>query len=166
MSTTTTPKGRLAPFLWFDSDAEDAAKLYVSLLPHSSIHTVTRVGDPAGGQTPSVVVVEFTLDGVPFKAMNGGPGHPFADAVSMYVECGDQAEVDRLCAALLAGGGKQGACGWLTDRFGLSWQIIPTIVPTLLADPDAGRAGRAMQAMLGMTKIDIAVMQRAADNRA
>jgi predicted 3-demethylubiquinone-9 3-methyltransferase (glyoxalase superfamily) len=156
---------RVSPFLWFDHEAEAAAALYVSLIPNSAIQSVTRFGDPAQGQTPSVVVVEFTLDGVAFKAMNGGPGHPFADAISIYVDCNNQSEVDDLYGRLTDNGGAAGPCGWLKDKFGLSWQIVPSQLPTLLSDPDAGRAQRAMQAMLGMTKIDIAAVQRAADNR-
>lgn len=164
-SPSTSTASRVSPFLWFAHEADAAAALYVSLIPNSAVRKVTRVGDPAQGQTPSVVVVEFTLDGVAFTAMNGGPGHPFTDAISISVECNDQAEIDHLYGRLTDDGGSAGPCGWLKDKFGLSWQVVPKMLPALLSDPDAGRAQRTMQAMLGMTKLDIAALQRAADNR-
>jgi predicted 3-demethylubiquinone-9 3-methyltransferase (glyoxalase superfamily) len=156
---------KITPFLWFDGQAEDAAKYYVSLLPDSRIDKVTRSpADTPSGPAGSVLTVEFTLAGTRYVGLNGGPMYKFTEAVSFQIACADQAEVDRLWTAL-TDGGRPSRCGWLKDRWGLSWQIVPTRLPQLLGDPDPNRARRAMQAMLGMSKIEIAELERAADGR-
>lgn len=141
--------------LWFPHEAEPAASFYVSLFPNSRIVNVMR----AGGAT---IAVDFVLDGREFLALNGRREPGFTDAVSFVVPCATQADVDRYWDALLQGGA-EGRCGWLTDRFGVAWQVVPDELPTLLADPDPVKAGRAMQAMLGMTKLDVAAIRRARD---
>ncbi len=146
---------KFSTFLWFDSEAEAAAKLYTSIFEGSKIRDVARSGDKVQGVT-------FELGGQVFIAFNGGPHYKLSPAASIFVSCETQAEVDRIWDALLSGGGKPTRCGWLEDRFGLSWQVIPTILPKLLSDPDPQRAGRALQAMLGMQKLDIAALKRAA----
>lgn len=154
---------KIVPCLWFDGAAEEAARFYVSLLPDSRIDKVSRSpADTPSGPARSVLMVEFTLAGRRYVGLNGGPGHPFTDAVSFQIFCADQAEVDRLWDALTEGGSGV-ACSWLKDRWGLCWQIVPTRLMELIADPDPGRAKRAMQAMMGMVKIDIAAVERAAD---
>ena len=153
---------KITPNLWFDGNAEEAANFYVSLLPDSRVETVSR--SPADNpSTPAgaVLLVDFTLAGQRFTGLNGGPQFPFSEAVSFVIDCEDQAEVDRLWDALTEGGGSAGQCGWLKDRYGLSWQVIPRQLGEMLGDPDQARAGRAMEAMLRMTKIDIAEMRRA-----
>ena len=153
----------ITPFLWFDKDAETAACFYVSLFPDSRIDQVTRSpADNSSTREGEVITVEFTLAGRRFTAMNGGPGHPHTDAFSISVSTKDQAETDRLWDALIADGGAPVACGWLKDRFGLSWQITPEVMLRLLADPDRDRSRRAFQAMMGMVKLDIAELERAA----
>ena len=147
---------KVTPFLWYDTQAEEAARLYVSLFANSR---VTQVTPGPGGRATTV---SFELDGVAFTALNGGPMYKFTEAFSMSVACKDQAEVDRLWDALIADGGEPSQCGWLKDRFGLSWQIVPTALPRLLADPDRAKAGRVMQAMLKMRKLDVAVLEAAA----
>ena len=144
------------PCLWFDGQAEQAAEHYTSIFPNSAITSVSR--NPDG----SALVVEWTLDGQRYQGLNGGPGHPHSWAVSFSVSCADQAEVDHYWDAL-SEGGEESRCGWLSDRFGVFWQIVPTRLPELLSDPDPERAGRAMQAMLGMGKIVVADLERAAD---
>jgi predicted 3-demethylubiquinone-9 3-methyltransferase (glyoxalase superfamily) len=161
---------KITPFLWFEHQAEEAAEYYVSVFrsrpgasPDSTVVTdVTRFGEGAPAPAGTVMTASFRLEGVEFTALNGGPDHDFTDAVSFYVSCEDQEEVDALWAALTEGG-EEGPCGWLKDRYGVSWQIIPTALQELLGDPDPGRAQRAMQAMLQMGKIDIAGLRRAAD---
>jgi predicted 3-demethylubiquinone-9 3-methyltransferase (glyoxalase superfamily) len=153
---------KITPNLWFDGNAEEAANFYISLLPDSRVETVSR--SPADNpSTPAgaVLLVDFTLAGQRFTGINGGPQFPFSEAVSFVIDCEDQAEVDRLWDALTEGGGSAGQCGWLKDRYGLSWQVIPRQLGEMLGDPDQARAGRAMEAMLRMTKIDIAEMRRA-----
>jgi predicted 3-demethylubiquinone-9 3-methyltransferase (glyoxalase superfamily) len=153
---------KITPCLWFNYNAEEAANFYVSLLPDSRIDTVTR--SPADNpSTPAgaVLTVEFTLGGQPFMGLNGGPQFPFSEAVSFTIHCEDQAEVDRLWEALVKDGGSPGPCGWLKDRFGLSWQIVPNILPKMMKDSNREAAGRVMQAMLKMGKIDIAGLKRA-----
>jgi predicted 3-demethylubiquinone-9 3-methyltransferase (glyoxalase superfamily) len=147
---------KVTPFLWFDSQAEEAAAFYVSLFPDSAVTTVTP--GPGG----AALVVEFQLAGVRFLALNGGPQFPFTEAISLSVDCRSQAEVDELWEKLSTGG-SPGQCGWLKDRYGLSWQVVPDALPKLLSDP--ARAGRVMQAMMGMIKIDIQALQAAADAR-
>jgi len=152
---------RITPCLWFDSQAEEAATLYVSLFDDAEVTDVRHLdGTPSGD---NVALVFFRLEGQSFTAINGGPQFPFTEAVSFSVSCPDQAEVDRLWKALTADGGEEGQCGWLKDRFGLSWQIIPDRMGELLSDPDPQRAGRAMQAMLKMQKIEIQALEDAAN---
>lgn len=153
---------KLAPCLWFDGDAEDAAAFYVSLLPDSRIDQVVRAAaDFPGGQKGVVLVVEFTLNGRSYTGLNGGPQFPFTEAVSMQVRCDDQAEVDRLWDAILANGGEANVCGWIKDRWGLSWQIVPRRHLEMMASADAAGAERAMKKMLTMTKLDLPALERA-----
>ena len=156
-----TIKQKITPFLWFDSNAEEAMQLYVSLFENSRIVEVTRYGDAGPGPSGTVMTGVFELEGQRFIALNGGPIYKFTEAFSLMVDCETQEEVDRLWDRLIAGGGAPSQCGWLKDRFGLSWQIIPGVLPKLLTDKDRAAAGRAMQAMLKMTKIDIAALKRA-----
>ena len=152
------------PCLWFDGKAEEAAAFYTSLLPNSSIDKVWRSpADTPSGPAGMVLTVDFTLNGQHYQGLNGGPDFSFNESVSFVIECEDQAEVDRLWEALTADGGEPGPCGWLKDRFGLSWQIVPRQLNELVGDPDPDRARRAMEAMLEMGKIDVAELQRAAD---
>ncbi|MFF1879174.1 VOC family protein [Leifsonia sp. NPDC058230] len=154
---------RITPFLWFDDQAEQAAEFYVSLFPNSRILEVVRYGDDAPGQAAGVTTVRFELEGVEFEALNGGPTFTFTEAFSLYTSADTQEEIDRLWDALIADGGEPSQCGWLKDRWGLSWQIVPNRLGELLADPDPERARRAMQAMLGMGKLDIAALEAAAN---
>jgi predicted 3-demethylubiquinone-9 3-methyltransferase (glyoxalase superfamily) len=151
--------------LWFDKGlAEEAAKLYTSLIPNSRITEVSRSSaDTPSGPEGMVLTVDFTLNGVPYQGLNGGPEFKFNESTSIAVECDDQAQVDRLWDALAADGGEHSVCGWLKDRYGLSWQVYPKRLTELLADPDPGRARRAMEAMLKMTKIETAELEAAAD---
>lgn len=149
---------KITPFLWFNDNAEEAATFYVSVFPNSKLTDVARMGE--GG--PALTVV-FTLDGEDFVGLNGGPVHAFTEAVSFVIDCETQAEVDRYWETLTADGGQPGDCGWLKDRFGLSWQVVPRRLPELLTDPDPARAQRAMQAMMQMHKIDIAALEAAAN---
>jgi predicted 3-demethylubiquinone-9 3-methyltransferase (glyoxalase superfamily) len=152
------------PCLWYDGKAEEAASFYVSLLPDSRIDRVWRTpADTPSGPTGTVLVVDFTLNGQRFQGLNGGPEFRFNEATSFVIECEDQAEVDRLWEALTVDGGEPGPCGWLKDRFGLSWQVVPRRLNELVDDPDPERARRAMEAMLKMGKIDVAELERAAD---
>ena len=153
---------KVTPCLWFASEAEEAANFYVSLLPESRIETVQRNSvDSPGGKAGTVLVIEFTLGGQRFMALNGGMRMDYTHAVSFKIDCVDQAEVDRLWDALLSGGGEPSRCGWLKDRYGVSWQIVPTALPKYLGGSDRAGAARAMQAMLGMVKLDIAGLKRA-----
>lgn len=157
---------KLRANLWFDGNAEEAAKFYASVFPDSRVDKVTRAAsDTPSGPAGMVLVVEFTVLGRNLVAINGGPQFPFTEAVSFSVDCEDQAEVDRYWNALTADGGKPVQCGWLRDKFGLSWQIVPKQLQQLLGDPDPARAKRAMDAMLGMVKLDIAALEAAADGR-
>ena len=152
---------KIAPCLWFDGAAEEAAKFYASLLPDSRIDRVQRnVADSPAGKAGSVLVVAFTLAGQRFLALNGGTRREYTPAVSFQVDCADQAEVDRLWDGLSEGGTVQ-RCGWLRDCYGVSWQIVPRVLPELLGDPDPAKAQRVMQAMLGMIKLDIAGLEAA-----
>lgn len=146
---------RITPFLWFATEAEEAANHYVSILPNSRVLHVMR-GGPGG----AVVAVGFELDGQPFTALNGRPGAGFTDATSFAIACETQEEVDRYWSALTSGG-EEGQCGWLKDRYGVSWQVVPRVLSRLLGDPDPAKAGRALQAMLAMKKLDIAALERA-----
>jgi predicted 3-demethylubiquinone-9 3-methyltransferase (glyoxalase superfamily) len=153
---------KISPCLWFDGEAEEAAKFYVSLLPDSRIRTVQKNStDSPAGKAGSVLVVEFTLAGQSFMALNGGTRFEYTHAVSFKIDCEDQAEVDRLWEALCAEGGQAERCGWLKDRYGVYWQIVPTGLPKYLGGSNREGAARAMQAMLGMTKLDIAALKRA-----
>jgi predicted 3-demethylubiquinone-9 3-methyltransferase (glyoxalase superfamily) len=157
---------KISPCLWFNGQAEEAANFYISLLPNSRIDKVMR--SPADNpSTPAgaVLTVEFTLAGQSFIGLNGGPQFPFTEAVSLTIHCEDQTEVDRLWEALAKDGGKPGPCGWIKDRFGLSWQIVPRVLDELLRAPDREAASRAMQAMMKMGKLDIAALKRAYENK-
>jgi predicted 3-demethylubiquinone-9 3-methyltransferase (glyoxalase superfamily) len=152
------------PCLWFDGQAEQAAEHYLSIFPDSKILDVTRYGPGTpGGLEGSVMTVNFSLDGQEYVGLNGGPQFPFTEAISFQIHCSDQDEVDHYWSALTADG-EESQCGWLKDKFGVSWQVVPVALFALLADPDQGRAQRATQAMLTMAKIDIAEVRRAADN--
>src|SRR5262245_48651505 len=156
---------KVTPFLWFNGQAEQAARFYVSLFPDSRIDRVTRSpADTPSGPAGMVLTVEFTLSGMRYVGLNGGPQFPFTEAVSFQIACKDQAEVDRLWAAF-SDGGSEGHCGWIKDRWGLSWQVVPKRLHELLADPDQNRSRRAMEAMLKMSKLNIAELERAADGR-
>ncbi len=150
------------PSLWFDTQALEAAEFYVSVFPDSRIIKVNRYGEAGPREAGSVLAVSFELDGQRLTAINGGPEFTFDEAISMLIDCADQAEVDEYWAKL-SEGGEESMCGWLKDRFGLSWQVVPRELEQLLADPDPGRAARATKAMLGMRKIDIAAVRQAAD---
>jgi len=151
----------ISPFLWFDTQAEEAAELYCSIFPNSRILNTSRYAE--GGPAPAgqVMTVTFELDGQRFTALNGGPRFSFTEAVSFVVPCETQAELDTVWDRLLEGGKAQ-ACGWLKDRFGLSWQVVPAALGRLMSDPDRAKSGRVMQAMLKMVKFDIAELERAA----
>ena len=151
---------KVSTFLWFETGVEEAVELYTSLLPNSRILEVQRFGE---GMPDGLVVLRFTLDGVEYQAMNTGPAGGFTEAFSLSVLCDDQAEVDRLWAALTADGGEESMCGWLKDRWGVSWQIVPRRLLELQSDPDRARAARANRAMLSMRKLDIAALEAAAD---
>lgn len=148
---------KITPFLWFDNQAEEAMNFYTSIFRNSKVLSVTP------GPNETFTAVTFELEGQEFIALNAGPDFKFNEAVSFYVNCNTQAEVDELWEKLTADGGEEGRCGWLKDKYGLSWQIIPTALGELMADPDREKAGRVMQAMLEMNKIDIAALQQAYD---
>jgi len=152
---------KITPFLWFDGNAEEAANFYISIFKNSKMGKITRYGDAGPGPKGSAMSVTFQLEGQEFFALNGGPHFKFTPAISFFVDCKTQQEVDDLWDKLSAGG-RTDRCGWLQDKFGLSWQIIPTVLGQLLGDKDPQRAKRAMQAMLQMTKIDIEKLQQAA----
>ena len=155
---------KIYPCLWFDGRAEEAANFYTSLLPDSHVDNIWKTpADTPSGPAGTVLTVDFTLAGQHFQGLNGGDDFKFNEAISFVVECDDQAEVDRLWDALTANGGEPSVCGWLKDRFGLSWQITPKRLIELTSDPDPERARRAMEAMLKMGKIEIAERERAAD---
>ncbi len=163
---------KITPFLWFDHQAEEAANLYVDVFTtrrathsgggDSKILDVTRYGESGPGAPGSAMSVSFVLDGQAFTALNGGPAHAFTEAISFLVRCQSQEEVDQLWAAL-CDGGEEGRCGWLKDRYGLSWQIVPDRLMELLGDPDPERSQRVLQAMLQMGKIDVPTLERAAE---
>ena len=155
---------KITPCLWFNGDAEEAAAFYVTLLPDSRIDRIVRSPtETPSGPEGSVLVVEFTLAGQSYLGLNGGPEFRFTEAVSLQILTDDQAETDRLWDALTANGGEESMCGWCKDRWGLSWQVTPRRLMELNTDSDPGRARRSMQAMIGMRKIDIAALERAAD---
>jgi predicted 3-demethylubiquinone-9 3-methyltransferase (glyoxalase superfamily) len=154
------PTQKITPFLWFDHQAEDAARFYTSIFKNSKIETVTRYGEAGPGPKDSVMTMAFELDRQKFVALNGGPHFKFTEAISFVVNCETQQEVDEFWDKLSAGG-QIVECGWLKDKYGLSWQIVPTILPELLQDKDAQRSQRVMKAMLQMKKIDIARLEEA-----
>ena len=153
----------ITPCLWFDGNGLEAAEHYVSVIPDSRITDVSYYGADQPGQPGTVMTVAFELAGRPFTALNGGPEYKFTEAVSMQVSARDQDEVDRYTERLTEGGGEVGPCGWVKDRFGLSWQVVPEELVKLIGDPNPLRANAAVQAMLGMTKIDIQALRDAAD---
>jgi predicted 3-demethylubiquinone-9 3-methyltransferase (glyoxalase superfamily) len=152
---------KITPFLWFDTQAEEAARFYVSLFKNSSIGQISRYGEAGPGPKGQVMVIAFELDGLKFTALNGGPIYKFTEAISLQVDCADQAEIDRLWEQLTADGGEPGRCGWLKDRFGLSWQIVPASMGDLIGGDDPAKASRAVQAMMQMGKLDIAALEMA-----
>jgi predicted 3-demethylubiquinone-9 3-methyltransferase (glyoxalase superfamily) len=153
---------RITPFLWFDNNAEEAMNFYVAIFKNSKIKKVTRYGEAGPGPTGTVMTAEFELDGQEFVGLNGGPRFKFTEAVSFVVNCETQDEVDHYWERLSEGGEKS-RCGWLKDKFGLSWQVVPNALAELMDDPDPEKAQRVMQAMLQMDKIDIELLQRAYD---
>ena len=153
----------ITPFLWFDADAQAAIEYYTELFPDSKIVSIGHYGDEVPGLGGKVMHAHFQLQGRDFFAMDAGPQFPFTEAISLFVSCEDQSEVDRYWDALTASGGSEPPCGWLKDRWGVSWQIVPTRLMELMRDPDPGRSHRAVQAMLQMSKIDIAALEAAAD---
>ena len=155
---------KITPCLWYDGDGEEAAQFYVSLLPGSRIeHVQKNVTDTPAGPKGSVLVVEFTLAGQRFVALNGGRKAEYSHAVSFQIDCADQAEVDRLWDAILKNGGREEACGWIRDRWDVPWQIVPRGLLDMISDPDPAKASRAMQSMMEMVKLDIATIRRAFD---
>ena len=156
---------KITPFLWLDTQAEEAAKFYASIFPNSRILKTARYGEAGPGPKGSVMTIEFELDGQRMIALNGGPHFKFTEAISLSVDCRDQKEVDHYWSKL-SQGGQESMCGWLKDRYGLSWQVNPAILGELFADPDAKKAKRVMEAMLKMKKIDIAALKRAYEGTA
>jgi len=153
---------KITPFLWFDTQAEDAANYYVSIFPNSKIGTIARYGDAGPGPKGSVMTIEFNLDGQDFIGLNGGPHFKFTEAVSFSIDCKSQEEVDKYWNTL-SKGGEEGPCGWLKDKYGLSWQVNPTVLGQMLTDPNKAKAKAAMEAMLKMKKIVIADLKKAFD---
>jgi predicted 3-demethylubiquinone-9 3-methyltransferase (glyoxalase superfamily) len=153
---------KITPNLWFDSNGLEAAEFYVSVFPNSQVTNVTHYGEAGPREAGTVLTVDFVLDGQPYTAINGGPEFTFDEAISLLVNCADQEEVDYYWAAL-ADGGEESQCGWLKDKYGLSWQIVPEGMEAVLNDPDEARGQRAMKAMLGMKKLDLAELLAAAD---
>ena len=160
-------KPKVYPCLWFDGNAEEAANFYASLIPESRVDGIWRSpADTPSGPAGMVLTVDFTLAGQRFTGLNGGPDFKFNESVSFVIGCEDQAEVDRLWEALTADGGEPGPCGWLKDRYGLSWQIVPRALNEMLEDPDADAARRAMEAMLKMGKLEVDELRRAFEGSA
>ncbi|MCX3063105.1 VOC family protein [Streptomyces beihaiensis] len=158
---TTTAAQKIRPCLWFDGQAEEAVNFYVSLFEDSEILDVMRWGEEGPGEPGAALMITFRLAGTQYQALNGGPEFTFTEAVSLSVDCADQAEVDRLWDRLTADGGEESMCGWLKDKYGLSWQIVPRVLPDLLTGPDRERADRVMAAMMKMRKIDVATIEAA-----
>jgi predicted 3-demethylubiquinone-9 3-methyltransferase (glyoxalase superfamily) len=154
---------KIVPNLWFDTQAEEAAQYYIDVFGSGRVLSVARYPEGSPGTAGQVMSVEFEVAGMRFVGINGGPQFTFTEAVSFQVDCADQAEVDRFWDRLVGDGGEESQCGWLKDRYGLSWQIVPAGMDELFSDPDPGRAQRAMQAMLGMRKLDVAALRAAAD---
>jgi predicted 3-demethylubiquinone-9 3-methyltransferase (glyoxalase superfamily) len=153
---------RITPNLWFDTESEQAAEFYVSVFPNSGIKMISHYGEAGPRPAGTVLTVDFTLDGQEFTAINGGPEFTFDEAVSFVIHCADQEEIDYYWTRL-SEGGEEGPCGWLKDRYGLSWQVVPAGYEELMCDPDQGRRDRAMRAVLGMKKLDMTAIQAAAD---
>jgi predicted 3-demethylubiquinone-9 3-methyltransferase (glyoxalase superfamily) len=153
---------KITPFLWFDTQAEEAAKFYTSIFKNSKITIVHRMGEETPGPVNNVVIVTFQLEGQDFTALNGGPMYKFTPAISLYVDCQTQAEIDFLWEKL-SEGGRDLQCGWLTDKYGITWQIIPEVLGELMRDKDPAKAKRVMEAMLKMVKLDIAALKKAAE---
>jgi predicted 3-demethylubiquinone-9 3-methyltransferase (glyoxalase superfamily) len=147
--------------LWFDTEAEEAANFYAGIFKDSTIGRVHRYNEAGPGTPGSVMLVDFELNGQKFSALNGGPQFKFNEAISIVVPCADQAEVDYYWSSLIDGGGRESVCGWLTDKYGLCWQIVPSVFFDMVADSDQAKAARVMQAMMGMAKFDIAALERA-----
>ncbi|MBA3960594.1 MAG: VOC family protein [Chthoniobacterales bacterium] len=156
---------KITPFLWFDDQAEEAVKFYGSVFKNTKVTATTYYGEEGPGEKGSVMTIAFELDGNPFVALNGGPAFKFTEAVSFAVECATQEEVDYYWEKLQAGGGKELECGWLKDKYGLCWQVVPTVLWQMLAEKDPAKFHRAMQAMMQMTKFDIARLQQAYDGK-
>jgi len=156
---------KIAPFLWFNDNAEEAMNFYVSVFKNSKIVSTDRYGDAGPGPKGTLMAGTFQLEGQEFYALNGGPQFKFTEAISLFVNCETQQEVDELWAKLTADGGEESQCGWLKDKFGLSWQIIPTALGEMLGDKDPERSKRVMEAMLKMRKIDIKALEQARDQR-
>jgi predicted 3-demethylubiquinone-9 3-methyltransferase (glyoxalase superfamily) len=154
---------RITPNLWFDTQGEDAAKFYVSIFPNSKITRVSHYTGAGRGEAGTVLTVDFLLDGQEFTAINGGPQFTFDEAISLLVNCADQDEIDYYWSKLTEGAGEESMCGWCKDKFGVSWQVVPTGENDFLNDPDPARRDRAMKAMFGMRKLDIAALRAAAD---
>ena len=155
---------KIVPFLWFNDQAEEAMNHYISIFPDSKVMSVMRYGDAGPGPKGTVMSVTFQLAGQEFRALNGGPQFKFTEAISLFVNCETQEEVDELWAKL-SEGGEAGPCGWLKDKYGLSWQIVPTALGEMLQDQDAEKANRVMGAMLQMSKIDLAGLRKAYEGR-
>jgi len=155
---------KIYPFLWFDSQAEEAANLYCSIFPNSKIGKIARYGKGGPGPEGAVMTVSFSLDGQEFTALNAGPRFKFTEAVSFVIPCKDQDEIEYYWSKLTANGGEESMCGWLKDKFGLSWQVIPAKIGELMSDPDPQKSGRVVQALLQMRKLDIAKLTAARDS--
>lgn len=153
---------RITPNLWFDTEGLEAAEFYVSIFPNSKVTAVSHYTEAGPREAGMVLTVEFELDGQQFTALNGGPEFPFTEAVSLLVNCKDQAEIDYYWSKL-SDGGEEGPCGWLKDRYGLSWQVVPTFMNELITDPDRARVNRTMEVMMKMSKLDLATLQAAAN---
>ena len=154
---------KITTFLWFDDQAEEAANFYVSIFKDSKIVNVSRYTETGPGLAGSVMTVEFQLEGQRFVGLNGGPAFTFSEAISLMVDCEDQHEVDELWSELTADGGQESDCGWLKDKYGLSWQIVPKALMELISDPDPEKSARVMASMLTMSKIDLAALKKASD---
>jgi predicted 3-demethylubiquinone-9 3-methyltransferase (glyoxalase superfamily) len=164
-TTVSENMQKIRTFLWFDKEAEEAAKFYTSIFKNSKIVAVSRYGEAGPGPKGSVMVVTFQLEGQEFIALNGGPYFKFTEAISLSVDCKTQQEVDEFWEKLTEGGGEKGQCGWLKDKYGLSWQVNPTILGEMISDPDPEKSKRVMEAMMKMTKIDIALLKKAYDGQ-
>jgi predicted 3-demethylubiquinone-9 3-methyltransferase (glyoxalase superfamily) len=156
---------KITPFLWFDTEAEEAVNFYTSIFKDAKIDEVMRVGDAGPGPKGSVLTISFEIAGMKFVALNGGPQYKFTPAVSFMINCETQEEIDHYWDRLLDGGGTTQACGWLTDKYGLSWQVTPVVLFKMLNDPDREKSGRAMKQMMEMVKLDIAPLQKAYEGK-